>query len=129
MTRHLCLFAAALAISASTHAYAAGSADSTCGSLDATIKLVLEGYRGEPFRELNEAQVHVARAVLLDPASARDARALAATRVLVSRTDLGEAAIFVDGDQACSFGLMPPGTVGVIDALKDKPMVEAGTQS
>ena len=129
MTSNLCLFAAALAISASTHAYAAGSADSTCGSLDATIKLVLEGYRGEPFRELNEAQVHVARAVLLDPASARDARALAATRVLVSRTDLGEAAIFVDGDQACSFGLLPPGTVGVIDALKDKPMVEAGTQS
>ena len=129
MTRKLWLFAVALATSASTHAYADGAADATCGSVDATIKLVLEGYRGEPFRELNEAQVHVARAVLLDPASDKDARALAATRVLVSRTDFGEAAIFVDGDRACSFSFLPPGTVGLIDALKDKPMVEAGTQS
>lgn len=129
MTSKLRLFAAAVALSASTHAYAVGAPDSTCGSLDETIRLVLDGYRGEPFQELNEAQVHVARAVLLDPASDKDARALAATRIIVSRTDFGEATIFVDGDRACSFGFLPPGTIGIIDALKGKPMVEAGTGS
>ena len=67
--------------------------------------------------------------MLLNPGNWQDARALAATRVIVSKTDLGEATIFVDGDQACSFGILPPGTLGVIDALKNKPMIEVGTES
>jgi hypothetical protein len=119
----------AIAIAASTPAFAESAASSTCGPLDEAMKLVLEGYRGEPFQELTEAQVHIARAVLLNPGDGRDARALAATRVIVSKIDLGEATIFIDGDQACSFGILPPGTLGLIDGLKDKPMVEAGTES
>ena len=119
----------AIAMAVSTHAFAASTASSTCGPLDEAMKLVLEGYRGEPFQELTEAQVHVARGVLLNPGNGQDARALAATRVIVSKTDLGEATIFIDGDEACSFGILPPGTVGLIDALKNKPMVEAGTES
>jgi hypothetical protein len=119
----------AIAIAASTPAFAESAASSTCGPLDEAMKLVLEGYRGEPFQELTEAQVRVARSVLLNPGNWQDARALAATRVIVSKTDFGEATIFVDGDQACSFGILPPGALGLIDALKDKPMVEAGTES
>jgi hypothetical protein len=119
----------AIAIAASTPAFAESAASSTCGPLDEAMKLILEGYRGEPFQELTEAQVHVARGVLLNPGNEQDARALAATRVIVSKTDLGEATIFVDGDQACSVGILPPGTLGLIDALKNKPMVEAGTES
>ena len=129
MNRRLRLLTTAIAIAVSTHAFAESAASSTCGPLDEAIKLVLEGYRGEPFQELTEAQVLVARGVLLNSDSGQDARALAATRVIVSKTDLGEATIFVDGDQACSFGILPPGTVGLIDALKNKPMVEVGTES
>jgi hypothetical protein len=110
-------------------AFAENATNSTCGPLDEAMTLVLDGYRGEPFQELTEAQVYVARAVLLNPGNGQDARALAATRVIVSKTDLGEATIFVDGEQACSFGILPPGTVGLIDALKDKPMVQVGTRS
>jgi hypothetical protein len=119
----------AIAIAASPYAFAEDAASSTCGPLDEAMKLVLEGYRGEPFQELTEEQVHVARGVLLNPGNGEDARALAATRVIVSRTDLGEATIFVDGEEACSLGFLPPGTIGVIDALKNKPMVEVGTRS
>jgi len=129
MKTRLCMLTTAIAIAASTHAFAESAASSTCGPLDEAVKLVLEGYRGEPFQELTEAQVHVARTVLLNPGNWQDARALAATRVIVSKTDFGEATIFVDGDQACSFGILPSGTLGLIDALKDKPMVEAGTES
>ena len=129
MKRRLCMLTTAIAIAASTHAFAESAASSTCGPLDEAVKLVLEGYRGEPFQELTEAQVHVARTVLLNPGNWQDARALAATRVIVSKTDFGEATIFVDGDQACSFGILPSGTLGLIDALKGKPMVEAGTES
>lgn len=129
MKRSLFALVSAFAIAASTHAFAESSANSTCGPLDEAMRLVLEGYHGEPFQELTEAQVHVARAVLLDPGNAEDARALAATRVIVSKTDLGEATIFVDGEQACSFGFLPPGTVGLIDALKNKPFADAGTAS
>jgi hypothetical protein len=129
MNRRLRMLTTAIAISASTHAFAESAASSTCGPLDEAMKLVLEGYGAEPFQELTEAQVYVARGVLLNPGNGQDARALAATRVVVSKTDLGEATIFVDGDQACSFGILPPGTVGLIDALKNKPMVEVGTGS
>jgi len=129
MNRSLFMIAAAFAIAASSHAFAEGAASSTCGPLDEAMRLVSEGYRGEPFQELTEAQVHVARAVLLNPGNGEDARALAATRVIVSKTELGEATIFVDGEQACSFGILPPGTVSVIDALKNRPLVEAGTGS
>lgn len=129
MNRSLFMIAAAFAIAASPHAFAEGAASSTCGPLDEAMRLVSEGYRGEPFQELTEAQVHVARAVLLNPGDGQDARALAATRVIVSKTELGEATIFVDGEQACSFGILPPGTVSVIDALKNRPLVEAGTGS
>ena len=111
MNRSLFVLVSALAIAASTHAFAESAASSTCGPLDEAMRLVFEGYRGEPFQELTEAQVHVARAVLLNPGNGQDARALAATRVIVSKTDLGEATIFVDGEQACSFGILPPGTV------------------
>lgn len=129
MNRPLGMLTTAIVIAVSTHAVAESAASSTCGPLDEATKLVLEGYRGEPFQELTEAQVYVARAVLLNPGNGQDARALAAARVIVSKTELGEATIFVDGDQACSFGILPPGTVGVIDALKNKPMIEAGTGS
>ena len=129
MKRRLCLLSTVVAIAASSHAYAGGAGDSTCGPLDEAVKLVIEGFRGEPFQELTEAQVHVARAVLLNPGNGQDARALAATRVIVSKTDLGEATIFVDGDEACSFGILPPGTVGLIDTLKNKPIVGTGTGS
>ncbi len=129
MNRSLFVLVSALAIAASTHAFAESAANSTCGPLDEAMRLVVEGFHGEPFHELTEAQVNVARAVLLNPGNGQDARALAATRVIVSKTDLGEATIFVDGEQACSFGFMPLGTVGVIDALKNKPFVEAGTGS
>ena len=129
MNRTLFMLATAISIAGSTHAFAGSAKSSTCGPLDEAMKLVSEGYRGEPFQELTEAQVHVARAVLLNPGNGQDARALAATRVIVSKTDLGEATIFVDGEQACSFGIMPPGTVGVIDALKNKPLAEAETGS
>ena len=129
MNRSLFMIAAAFTIAASSHAFAEGAASSTCGPLDEAMRLVSEGYRGEPFQELTEAQVHVARAVLLNPGNGEDARALAATRVIVSKTELGEATIFVDGEQACSFGILPPGTVSVIDALKNRPLVEAGTGS
>jgi hypothetical protein len=125
----LLTLAAAMTIAASTQAFAESSASSTCGPLDEAMKLVSDGYRGGPFQELSEAQVHVARTVLLNPGNGQDARALAATRVIVSMTDLGEATIFVDGEEACSFGILPPGTVGLIDSLKNKPLVEAGTGS
>lgn len=128
MNRRLCLLAATIALAASTDAFAQG-ANSTCGPLDEAMKLVAEAYHGEPFQELTDAQVHVARAVLLNPGSGQDARALAATRVIVSKTDLGEATIFVDGDLACSITFLPPGAISVIDALKDKPMVELGAGS
>ncbi len=129
MNRILLAFTTTIAIAASTHAFAESAVSSTCGPLDEAMKLVSDGYRGEPFQELTEAQVHVARAVLLNPSNGQDARALAATRVIVSKTDLGEATIFVDGEEACSFGILPPGTVGLIDALKNKPLVEGGTGS
>jgi hypothetical protein len=129
MNRTLFALATAITIAGSTHALAESSTNSTCGPLDEAMRLVFEGYRGEPFQELTEAQVHVARAVLLNPGNGQDARALAATRVIVSKTYLGEATIFIDGEQACSFGILPPGTVGVIDALKNKPFAEAGTGS
>ena len=129
MIGRLAMLTTAVVIAAAHPGFAEGAASSTCGPLDEATKLVLEGYRGEPFQELTEAQVHVARDVLLNPGNGQDARALAATRVIVSKTDLGEATIFVDGDQACSFGILPPGTVGLIDTLKDKPMVAAGTGS
>ncbi len=129
MNRRLCMLTTAIAIAVSTHAFAENAESSTCGPLDEAMTLVLDGYRGEPFQELTEAQVYVARAVLLNPGDGQDARALAATRVIVSKTDLGEATIFVDGDQACSFGILPPGTVGLIDALKNMPMIEVGTGS
>jgi len=129
MKRSIFMLASVIAIAASTHAFAESSTSSTCGPLDEAMRLVFEGYRGEPFQELTEAQVHIARAVLLNPGDGQDARALAATRVIVSKTDLGEATIFIDGEQACSFGILPPGTVGVIDALKNKPFAEAGTGS
>ena len=129
MKRTLFLLAAAITVAGSTHALAESATNSTCGPLDEAMRLVFEGYRGEPFQELTEAQVHIARAVLLNPGNGQDARALSATRVIVSKTYLGEATIFVDGEQACSFGILPPGTVGVIDALKNKPFAEAGTGS
>ena len=129
MNRRLCMLTTAIVIAASIPAFAESAASSTCGPLDEAMTLVLDGYRGEPFQELTEAQVVVARSVLLNTGDGQDARALAAMRVIVSKTDLGEATIFVDGDQACSFGILPPGTVGLIDALKDKPMVEVGTRS
>ena len=129
MNRTLFMLVAATAIAGSTHAFAESAASSTCGPLDEAMRLVFEGYRGGPFQELSEAQVHVARTVLLNPGNGQDARALAATRVIVSMTDLGEATIFVDGEEACSFGILPPGTVGLIDSLKNKPLVEAGTGS
>jgi hypothetical protein len=118
-----------MAVAASTHAFAESAANSTCGPLDEAMKLVTEGYRGEPFQDLTEEQVRVARAVLLNPGNGQDARALAATRVIVSKTDLGEATIFVDGEEACALRFLPPGTVGLIDALTNKPFVEVGTQS
>ena len=129
MKRRLRALTTALGIAATSPAFAESAASSTCGPLDEAMKLVFEGYRGEPFQELTEAQVHVARGVLLNPGNGQDARALAATRVIVSKTDFGEATIFVDGEQACSFGILPPGTVGLLDALKNKPMVEVGTGS
>ena len=129
MIGRLAMLTTAVVIAAAHPGFAEGAASSTCGPLDEATKLVLEGYRGEPFQELTQAQVYVARAVLLNPGNGQDARALAAARVIVSKTDLGEATIFVDGDQACSFGILPPGTVGVIDALKDKPMVAVGARS
>ena len=115
MNRVLLALTTTFAIAASTHAFAESAASSTCGPLDEAMKLVSDGYRGGPFQELSEAQVDVARAVLLNPGNGQDARALAATRVIVSVTDLGEATIFVDGEEACSFGILPPGTVGLID--------------
>jgi len=127
MSKFLRTIATAIAIAFSTHAFAESDASSICGPLDEAMKLVLEGYRGEPFQELTEAQVHVARGILLNPGVGQYARALAATRVIVSKTDLGEATIFVDGEEACSLGFLPSGTLGLIDALKNKPMVEAGT--
>jgi hypothetical protein len=129
MKRTLFALATAITIAGSTHAFAESSTNSTCGPLDEAMRLVFEGYRGEPFQELTEAQVHIARAVLLNPGNSQDARALSATRVIVSKTYLGEATIFIDGEQACSFGILPPGTVGVIDALKNKPFAESGTGS
>ena len=129
MHRRLRTLLSAFVIAASTHAIAGSPPSSTCGPLDEAIRLVFEGYRGEPFQELTEAQVRVARAVLLNPGAGQDARALAATRVIVSKTDLGEATIFVDGEQACSFGILPLGTVGLLDALQHKPSVEVGTGS
>jgi hypothetical protein len=120
---------AAIAMLAATHAFAEDAASSTCGPLDEAVKLVLEGFHGEPFEELSEAQVHAARAMLLNPGDQNDARALAATRVIVSKTSFGEATIFIDGDQACSLRFLPYGTVGVIDALKSRPMIEPGTAS
>jgi hypothetical protein len=129
LNRRLQTLTIAIAIAASGHAFAESAASSTCGPLDEAVKLVLEGFHGEPFQELTEAQVHVARGVLLNPGNGQDARALAATRVIVSKTDLGEATIFVDGDRACSLGFLPPGAIGLIDALKNKPMVEVGTGS
>jgi hypothetical protein len=127
MSKFLRTITTAIAIAFSTHAFAGNDASSICGPLDEAMKLVLEGYRGEPFQELTEAQVHVARGILLNPGVGQYARALAATRVIVSKTDLGEATIFVDGEEACSLGFLPSGTLGLIDALKNKPMVEAGT--
>ena len=129
MKRRLRALTTALGIAATSPAFAESAASSTCGPLDEAMKLVSDGFRGGPFQELSEAQVHVARAVLLNPGNGQDARALAATRVIVSMTDLGEATIFVDGEEACSFGILPPGTVGLIDSLKNKPLVEAGTGS
>ena len=129
MKRFILTLATTIAVAVSTHAFAESSASSTCGPLDEAMKLVSEGYRGQPFQELTEAQVRVARAVLLNPGNAQDARALAATRVIVSKTNLGEATIFVDGEEACSFGILPPGTVGLLDSLKNKPLIEAGTGS
>ena len=126
MNRRLSTFIAAAAIVASTHAFAENPADSVCGPLDEAMKLVLEGFHGEPFQELSEAQVRVARAMLLNPGNGYDARALAATRVIISKTDVGDAAIFVDGDEACSFRFLPPGAIALIDALKNQPMIEAG---
>jgi hypothetical protein len=127
MNASLRLLTTAIVIAVSSHAFAEGATSSVCGPLDEAMKLVLEGYRGEPFQELTEAQVRVARGVLLNPGVAQYARALAATRVIVSKTDLGEATIFVDGEEACSLGFLPPGTLGLIDQLKNSPMVEAGT--
>jgi hypothetical protein len=129
MKKFILTLTTTIAVAASTHAFAEDAANSTCGPLDEAMKLVSEGYRGEPFQELTEAQVRVARAVLLNPGNAQDARALAATRVIVSKTDLGEVTIFVDGEEACGFRFLPPGTVGLIDALTNKPLVEAGTGS
>ena len=129
MNRFLLTLTTTIAIAASTHAFAESAESSTCGPLDEAMKLVTEGYRGEPFQDLTEEQVRVARAVLLNPGNGQDARALAATRVIVSKTDLGEATIFVDGEEACGFGILPPGTVGLIDALTNKPFVEVGTRS
>ena len=129
MNRFLLTLMTTIAVAASTNAFAESATSSTCGPLDEAMKLVSDGYRGGPFQELSEAQVHVARTVLLNPGNGQDARALAATRVIVSATDLGEATIFVDGEEACSFGILPPGTVSLIDTLKDKPMVAAGTGS
>ena len=127
MSKSLRTITTAIAIAFSTHAFAESDANSICGPLDEAMKLVLEGYRGEPFQELTEAQVHVARGILLNPGVGQYARALAATRVIVSKTDLGEATIFVDGEEACSLCFLPSGTLGLIDGLKNKPMVEAGT--
>jgi len=129
MNRFLLTLVTTMAVAASTHAFAESAANSTCGPLDEAMKLVTEGYRGEPFQDLTEEQVRVARAVLLNPGNGQDARALAATRVIVSKTDLGEATIFVDGEEACALRFLPPGTVGLIDALTNKPFVEVGTQS
>jgi len=129
MSASLRTITTAIAIAFSTHAFAENDASSICGPLDEAMKLVLEGYRGEPFQELTEAQVHVARGILLNPGVGQYARALAATRVIVSKTDLGEATIFVDGEEACSLGFLPPGTLGLIDDLKNKPMIEAGTRT
>jgi hypothetical protein len=129
MNRFLLSLTTTIAIAASTHAFAEDAASSTCGPLDEAMKLVSEGFRGGPFQELTEAQVRVARGVLLNPGIGEDARALAATRVIVSKTDLGEATIFIDGEEACGFGILPPGTLGLIDALTNKPFVEVGTRS
>ena len=129
MIRFLLTLTTTIAIAASTHAFAESAESSTCGPLDEAMKLVTDGYRGEPFQDLTEEQVRVARAVLLNPGNGQDARALAATRVIVSKTDLGEATIFVDGEEACALRFLPPGTVGLIDALTNKPFVEVGTQS
>lgn len=129
MKTRLRILIAASAIVASSSAFAENTVSSTCGPLDEAERLVLESYRGEPFQELTEAQVHVARGVLLNPANGQDARALAANRVIVSKTDLGEATIFVDGDEACSFGFLPLGTLSLIDSLRGRRMVESGTQS
>jgi len=129
MNRFLLTLVTTMAVAASTHAFAESAANSTCGPLDEAMKLVTEGYRGEPFQDLTEEQVRVARAVLLNPGNGQDARALAATRVIVSKTDLGEATIFVYGEEACALRFLPPGTVGLIDALTNKPFVEVGTQS
>jgi len=126
MNKRQYAFAVAIALVCATPAFALGATGSSCGPLDEAVKLVLDSYHGEPFQELTEAQIHVARAVLLNPRDAQDARALASNRIIVSKTELGEATIFVDGDQACSLGFLPPGTVGIIEALKNKPMVEAG---
>ncbi len=129
MNRRLQALTTAIAIAASTPVFAESATSSTCGPLDEAVKLVLESFHGEPFQQLTEAQLHVARAVLLNPGNGQDARALAATRVIVSKTEFGEATIFIDGDEACSFGFLPPGTMGVIEALKNRPMVEVGTGS
>ena len=129
MNRFLLTVTTTIAFAISTHAFAESAASSTCGPLDEAMKLVSDGFRGEPFQELTEAQVRVARSVLLNPGNGQDARALAATRVIVSKTDLGEATIFVDGEEACSFGILPPGTIGLIDTLKNKRLVEEGTGS
>jgi hypothetical protein len=129
MIRFLLTLTTTIAIAASTHAFAESAESSTCGPLDEAMKLVTDGYRGEPFQDLTEEQVRVARAVLLNPGNGQDARALAATRVIVSKTDLGEATIFVDGEEACALRFLPPGTVGLIDALTNKPFVEVGTRS
>ena len=129
MNRFLLTLATTLAVAVSTHAFAESAANSTCGPLDEAMKLVTDGYRGAPFQDLTEEQVRVARAVLLNPGNGQDARALAATRVIVSKTDLGEATIFVDGEEACALRFLPPGTVGLIDALTNKSFVEVGTRS
>ena len=129
MNRFLLTLVTTMAVAASTHAFAESAANSTCGPLDEAMKLVTDGYRGAPFQDLTEEQVRVARAVLLNPGNGQDARALAATRVIVSKTDLGEVTIFVDGEEACAFRFLPPGAIGVIDALTNKPLVEAGTGS
>jgi hypothetical protein len=124
----LCALALAGALFASHSAFAAS--DATCGSLDVARRLVLDGFDGSPLQELTPAQVRVARAVLLNPGSPEDARALAASRVLVSRIRTGdEAVIFADGDLACGFGFLPAGTLAIIDALKDRTVLIPGEGS